>query len=279
MAARPIAILSGMGVPARLWRGIYFRRLAQHGLEPVLVDYASDWFAPGATPSVQQLAEACAARMQDLLARRPLLLGFSLGALIAQEIAKAAPGRLSGLVLVSPFAEQLAVQRISMEVEAAIRAGGGGRDWLALLDVLQLSGRAELFDDAVFAARYRARSRAGADPWDDALFHAVRAYDHQLAGLRAIRCPALVLSFADDLVVPPPCARRVAEAIPGAAFAEIAGAGHIGVLTHPQQVLAPLLDFVRATQPEPPAGLALTCGTPPRPFRSASSPPPAPAAA
>lgn len=269
MPGRPIAVLSGMGVPARLWRGLYFRRLAQAGLEPVLVDYAGSWFAPGATPSVQQLAAACLERVEEVLAQRPFLLGFSLGALIAQEIAKAAWDRLAGLVLISPFAEQLAVQRISMELEAAVRAGeAGGRGLLALLDVLQLSGRDELFDDAVFASRYGARRRAPAGAWDDALFQAVRAYDHQLAGLQAIRCPALVLSFDDDLVVPPPCARQVADAVPGAIFTGIPGAGHIGVLTHPQQVLAPLLEFIAAT-----------CGTTPRPRASASSPRPVPAAA
>jgi pimeloyl-ACP methyl ester carboxylesterase len=276
-APRPIAVLSGMGVPPRLWRTVYFRAFAQAGLEPVLIDYAADWFAPGERPSVRQIADACLSRLEPLLPRRPLLLGFSLGALIAQEIAASAGDRLHGLVLISPFAEQIALQRTAFGVEAGIRARAQADDraMLALLDIIQLSSRAELFDDAVFPARYLARRDAGHDPWEDAMFNAVQGYDHRLDGLGAIACPALVLAFAEDMMVPPSCSRRVAAAIPGARFAEIANAGHIGVLTHAQQVLAAALAFVTPS----PAADTPTSGTSPTPASSASSPPPAPAAA
>lgn len=240
-----IAFLSGMGVQPRMWRRIYFERLRKHGFEPLLVDYKPEWFAHGKRPSVEQLAQLCLAEIETLLSSRPILVGFSAGALVAQEIAKRMSQMLTGLVLIAPFSELLAVQRVAMELEAGVNAGNqAARSFLALLDVLQLSSRAELFEDAVFSSRYTAMlHRDLASPVDVGLFSAVHSYRSELAALAQVRCPTLVLAFSDDLMVPPPCSRRVAQAIPGAVFTEIEDAGHVGPLSHHETVFENLLGF------------------------------------
>ena len=48
--------------------------------------------------------------------------------------------------------------------------------------------------------------------------------------------PCLVLAFEHDVDSPPRYARQAAEAIPGCGYREIAGAGHLGIVTHADEV-------------------------------------------
>jgi pimeloyl-ACP methyl ester carboxylesterase len=57
--------------------------------------------------------------------------------------------------------------------------------------------------------------------------------------------PTLVLAFEHDVDSPPRYARQAAERIPGAEYVEVAGSGHIGIITHAGQVADHLIDFLR----------------------------------
>ena len=58
-----------------------------------------------------------------------------------------------------------------------------------------------------------------------------------------VRVPCLVLAFEHDVDSPPRYARQAAEAIPGCEYREVAGAGHIGILTHADEVARILIEF------------------------------------
>lgn len=62
-----------------------------------------------------------------------------------------------------------------------------------------------------------------------------------------IRTPCLVLAFEHDVDSPPRYARQAAGAIPGCAYEEIAGAGHLGIVTHADQVARLLARFFTRT--------------------------------
>jgi pimeloyl-ACP methyl ester carboxylesterase len=53
-----------------------------------------------------------------------------------------------------------------------------------------------------------------------------------------------VLAFEHDVDSPPRYARQAADAIPGAEYVEIAGSGHIGIITHHEAVAAHLIEFL-----------------------------------
>ncbi len=65
-----------------------------------------------------------------------------------------------------------------------------------------------------------------------------------------IDCPTLVLAGSRDVVVSAERQREVAEAVPGARFASLQGAGHVGFLTHraemSRQIQRHLRDLQRA---------------------------------
>ena len=62
-----------------------------------------------------------------------------------------------------------------------------------------------------------------------------------------VRVPCLVLAFEHDVDSPPRYARQAAEAIPGCAYREVAGSGHIGIMTHADAVADYLIEFFGRT--------------------------------
>ena len=58
-----------------------------------------------------------------------------------------------------------------------------------------------------------------------------------------ISVPCLVLAFEHDIDSPPAHARAAAARIPGARYAEIPGASHLGIFTHAGAVATELIDF------------------------------------
>ena len=72
--------------------------------------------------------------------------------------------------------------------------------------------------------------------------------------LGAIRCPTLVVCGEADQVTPPAEMRRMADAIPGAAFAILPGAGHLPPVEAPdafERALAPFLASAPAHEARP----------------------------
>ena len=56
-----------------------------------------------------------------------------------------------------------------------------------------------------------------------------------------------MIAFEHDIDSPPRYARQAAETIPGCEYREIAGAGHIGILTHADEVARNLVEFFSRT--------------------------------
>ena len=58
-----------------------------------------------------------------------------------------------------------------------------------------------------------------------------------------VRVPCLVLAFEYDIDSPPQYARQAADRIPSCDYREVAGAGHLGIVTHAEVVSEILVDF------------------------------------
>lgn len=66
----------------------------------------------------------------------------------------------------------------------------------------------------------------------------------RLEDYRNIKCPCLIIAFADDLVVPPRMCREVADSIPGSTYTQIADCGHYGYLERPAAVNDAIISFL-----------------------------------
>jgi pimeloyl-ACP methyl ester carboxylesterase len=148
-----------------------------------------------------------------------------MGASIAQALALLAPQRLRSLVLVSASAS------IEARIQELLRAWRAiyprvspsefqrqANCWLFSWRFFERQGAAE----AVIA--YAERRAVPAD-WFVAQVDAALRHNTQ-DRLGALRLPTLVVSGAEDVMVPPRLGRDLASRIPGARFLEIPEAGH-----------------------------------------------------
>lgn len=182
--------------------------------------------------------------MERLGIGRAHFCGISLGGMIAQHVALAAPEKIDRLVLVSttsaygPEARALWAERI-----AAVRTGG-----MAPLVAPTLE---RWFTAPYRAARPEVMARVGA------MIAATPAAGYigcgqaiplmdTTARLAQLRCPALVIAGADDAGMPPAMGRRIADHLPGARLKVIESAAHLCNIEQKDSFNSLLLEFLLA---------------------------------
>ncbi|MBK7813231.1 MAG: alpha/beta fold hydrolase [Rhodocyclaceae bacterium] len=182
--------------------------------------------------------------MERLGIGRAHFCGISLGGMIAQHVALAAPEKIDRLVLVSttsaygPEARALWAERI-----AAVRTGG-----MAPLVAPTLE---RWFTAPYRAARPEVMARVGA------MIAATPAAGYigcgqaiplmdTTARLAQLRCPALVIAGADDAGMPPAMGRRIVEHLPGARWEVIESAAHLCNIEQKDSFNSLLLEFLLA---------------------------------
>src|SRR5690606_10433385 len=178
---------------------------------------------------------------------RFVLTGLSLGAIVGFEVLNRAPERVAGFCAIStnaaaPRPDQYAAWRTMAE---RTRSGGFG-------EVVRDELLPAMFAEAAPAAE-QAEAFAG-------MAHRVgpEAFLRQLAGqatrtdagpsLARVRCPTAVICGAADALCPPRVNRAVADAVPGALFRVLPGAGHLCTLTPGRQVAGVLGELLAAVE-------------------------------
>lgn len=195
------------------------------------------------------------------------VMAHSWGGLVALALTLAVPEAVERLIIIDGYAGEASVPEA---VAAAERERAfdviRGRPWfdaaVAAFGVDVEPTSREL--DARFAACWPLyfanpeieRSRAHIDRLrrdERSNVDAVRAWDPEppinlLPELHAIRCPTLVFAGEHDFICGPSWNRPIAEAIPGAAYAEIPGVGHFPQYEAPEGFRQAVLDWAAAGQ-------------------------------
>ncbi|WP_126978730.1 alpha/beta fold hydrolase [Frigidibacter oleivorans] len=231
-AAEPLLLIPGLMQDARVfWHQI----ITLSAERPVQVA------SLGAASAVEDMARLAL----DHAPPRFAVAGHWLGALVAMEVLRRAPERVTRIALmdVNPLPEtpQQAAAREPRLVKA--RAGRLAEMMLeevpasALADGPQRTEVLAILQDmadALGPEPYLAQSRA-----------LVRRPDHQRT-LRTARLPALVLCGEADTICPVRRHEFLAELMPHARFQLIRGAGHLPMLEQPEAVTAALQSWLRA---------------------------------
>jgi pimeloyl-ACP methyl ester carboxylesterase len=185
---------------------------------------------PGARWSIGDFARDALAVLDDLQIRRAHVIGSSLGAAAAQELAAAAPGRVRTLILNGSWVRSDG--RFRALIESWIATAHRAATLRELLDAISLwvyppdlhadGTVAQWLDalDPVSGVAYD-RVRAGFLPAARALL----GYD-AAERPRQISAPTLLTVGSDDQVLPVAHTRTLAELIPGAGVTVFEGCGH-----------------------------------------------------
>jgi pimeloyl-ACP methyl ester carboxylesterase len=222
-----VLLIAGLGDPAEAWQP------QLDGLADRYRVTAFDNRGVGRTPpptgalTVAAMADDAAALVRALDLPAVHVAGFSMGSLIAQELALRHPGLVRSLVLMSTYARADALLRAQLDLWRWLPAAAPD---------------ARAFFGAFFTWVYTARAHA--DGTVDRLVADALAFPHQqtVEAFRAqvdacrahdtadrlarIAAPTLVLAGEHDAIVPPRLGRFVAERIPGARFEVMAGEAH-----------------------------------------------------
>lgn len=216
-----------------------------------LVPGAFDWPMPGflGTPALPRMSfPALALALRDALDARGIhqatLVGHSMGGMLAQEFVATWPERVTRLVLYGTT--PAFGGRDPSFADAFLRARLGPLDGGRSMAEAAPEMLADMFEaDANPAALPAAIAALAAVP--EAVYRetvqCLTTFDRR-ADLPRIAVPTLLIAAERDRAAPPKTMQRMAEAIPGARLAVLAGAGHMAHLERPAEFQAALLPFL-----------------------------------
>ncbi len=223
-----VVLISGMLCTSRLWQGV--------------VDSAPGRSVRCVVPSACSIGEEVD-ELLDSLTGPVALVGFSLGANVAMAFADRAPERVARLVLISgnpraPRPEQFAAWRTMQRRTREGKLASVARN---LLPSLLAADRRN--DPALSALVEKMAHEVGSEQFLNQLSMQSSRVD-QRGNLKRLSCPTLVIAAEADSMCPIDATAEIADAVPGAHWTTIPGAGHLSLLERPDLLRVAIAEWI-----------------------------------
>jgi pimeloyl-ACP methyl ester carboxylesterase len=243
-----VLMIMGQAAGGNVWRMHQVPALKSAGYEVITFDNRG--MPPSEVPpgdySLTDLVADTAGLIEALDMGACRVVGTSLGAFVATELAVRRPDLVTCCVLIAMRARADAFRRALNAGESALIRGGIRMPpaYDAPMSVLQMLSPATLNDDAAIRAwldiyEMSAGRRESATGQD-----AIDLVSDRRDVLRLVPVPCRVIAFSDDLVCPPHLCAEVAETIPDCDYIEIGSTGHLGYLERPDEVNSAMIEFL-----------------------------------
>jgi pimeloyl-ACP methyl ester carboxylesterase len=235
----PLAIfLHGAGMDHSVW-ALQSRWFAHHGHRVLAVDLPGHGRSAG--PSLASIASAAdwTARLIGAFGGGPaLLVGHSMGALIAMETAANRPALVAGLGLIG------AAAKMPVHPDLLAAAAADHPDAIAMVSLWGLGAQATRGGNLapgqwMLGGVVRLLERAGPGVLHNDLA-ACNAYEDGASAAARIACPTVVVIGEKDMMTPPKAGRALAALIKDARTVVLPGAGHMLMTERPDETLAAL---------------------------------------
>lgn len=191
--------------------------------------------------SIPAMAEALLAEHDGAL----VLVGSSMGGMVAMACAQRAPHRVRGLALLGTSARPDTPELLRLRSEAIVLFEQGRMDEVLRANVMFAFHPSNAARPVLVQAYLDLVRRAGAAQLIRQN-RAVMARADLRPGLPAITCPTLVVCGRADQLTPPACSEEIAAAIPGARLAWLDDCGHLITMEQPQRCTEMLLQWLDA---------------------------------
>ena len=234
----PLVFINSLGTDLRLWQAVVdllapsWRCLRfdtrGHGL--------SD--APAGEYSLEQLTADLLALLDHLRIDRAILVGSSLGGMMAQQLAISQPQRVLALVLANS-ASKMGDAHLWQQRSASVASGGLHSIANAVLERWFAPDFLKSEDVRIWRNMLTRTPAAGYIGCCAAL--AAADFSEQLAKISA---PTLAIAGSQDRAAPPETVRATAAKISGASFVEIPQVGHLPSVESPSQFTNLLSNFL-----------------------------------
>lgn len=189
-----------------------------------------------------------AARLLHEQPGRHVLVGASMGGMLALEVWRQAPQRVDGIVLLGSTARPDTPERVALRTQACAMFAAGRMDEVLRANVLFAFHPLHTRNRALVDAYLAMLRRAGAQQLV-AQNQAVMARMDYRPLLPSITCPLLVACGEADALSTPEHAREIAALAPHARLEIVPGAGHMLTLEQPERVNALLLHWLDELRP------------------------------
>lgn len=245
----PVVFISGITADHAGWKLYQVPALTAAGFRCLVFDnrdVGQTGDSPVARYAIAQFAADTVALLDHLGLESVHLVGYSMGGMIAQEIALAHPTRLRTLTLMCSAAKVDAYTHSMFEAFAVARRKLAREEFFSAFAL-------RVFGCEAYAAgvprTWLERTLAHPHPQSDAAYlrqsEAILGHD-ALERVRAIRVPAHVVAGEEDIMLPPRYSRALARSIPGAKLTVIPGAGHAAHIEQPQAFNRAVLEFLQS---------------------------------
>ncbi|MDD7969564.1 3-oxoadipate enol-lactonase [Roseinatronobacter alkalisoli] len=238
----PVLFANSLGTDLRVWDAVL--PLLPDGLRLIRYDKRGHGLsdAPPAPYAMDDLIADAAAVLDALQVTKAVVVGLSIGGMIAQGLAHARPDLVRGIVL--------------MDTAARI---GPAQMWQDRIKAVQEHGIAPLADGVMarwFAPAFHRDNAAELALWRNMLCRTTRdGYAGCCAAIagadltdttRALDLPAIAMAGSEDGATPPELVRATASLL-GAQFHLIDGAGHLPCVESPARVADLITAFLKET--------------------------------
>ncbi|WFE75609.1 3-oxoadipate enol-lactonase [Roseinatronobacter sp. S2] len=238
----PVLFANSLGTDLRVWDAVL--PLLPDGLRLIRYDKRGHGLsdAPPAPYTMDALVADAAAVLDELQVTKAVIVGLSIGGMIAQGLAHARPDLVRGIVL--------------MDTAARI---GPEQMWTDRIKAVHDNGIAPLADGVLarwFAPAFHRDHAGQLAVWRNMLCRTTRdGYAGCCAAIagadlteatRALDLPAIAMAGSEDGATPPELVRATADLM-GAPFHLIDGAGHLPCVENPARVAALIATFLKET--------------------------------
>lgn len=243
----PVVLIMGLGGGGNMW----WRQVASFSNEYKVITYDHRGVGRSEKPegpyTMQMFVDDVTGLMDNLGVEAAHVYGLSMGGMIAQQMALDKPGRVRSLVLGatscggahSLFPSQETIHLLaripSMPPSEAMEATSQ-----VILGTASLQRRQELVREIMERGTECPPSRHGMKHQMEAL-----AYFDAYERLPEIRVPTLIMTGAEDVLMPPENSRTLASRIPGSELVFLEHAGHCFIWEVPEEADRIVLDFLQ----------------------------------
>ncbi|WP_447040846.1 alpha/beta fold hydrolase [Streptomyces sp. DSM 118878] len=252
-SGEPVVMIMGSGSGGSAWHLHQVPALTAAGYRVITFDNRgippTDLCAEGFT--VHDMVADVVALTARLGLGRIRLVGTSMGAYVAQELALARPDLVCQAVLMASRARSDTLRAALAGAEKELHASGVPLPtrYRAVIQAMQSLSPRTLDDEQAVADWLDVLEMSPQDPVGQGAQLALEPMPDRRDAYAGIRVPCHVIAFADDLITPPRAGEELAALIPGAGIDVIPDAGHYGYLENPEPVNKSILEFFRSDAP------------------------------
>lgn len=252
-AGEPLLLIMGFTAHSMMW----LMQVPALSQKYRVITFDNRGVGRSATPSgpytTRQMADDAAALLDHLGIERAHVVGWSMGGMIAQELALAHPQKLNRLVLLSSIARALpyADNWLTFTMQATDQVNNGALDragfiinsmpWLYTAAYLTQPHLVQAGLQQALADPFPARPLGIAGQAEACRSH---LFGDALERLKGITAPTLVLVGAEDILTPAVYSQEMAARIPGARLQILEKGGHGMAIEYAMAVNEALLAFL-----------------------------------